>query len=130
MAEANQKPQGGSSAKQGGVADEAGLKIVKPGKVTAIGGMRIGSGVCNILAGLVFCWLIFPIALIPLGIIEIISGANLLKAKPDRPSNLRTIPVLEIIAILTLAGWISVVVGVLSLVFLSDQRVNSYLNQL
>ena len=104
--------------------------MIKPGKVTAIGGMRIGSGVCNILAGLVFCLFILPIVMIPLGIVEIVSASNLLKAKPDRPSTLRAIPILEIIAILTLAGWISVVVGIISLVFLSDQRVSSYFNQL
>ena len=117
-------------AQQGQITEEAALPILKPAKVAAIGGMRIGSGVCNILAGLVFCWLILPIVMIPLGIIEIVSGSNLLKAKPDRLSNLLVIPILEIIAILTLAGWISVVVGIVSLVFISDQRVKSYLSQL
>jgi hypothetical protein len=112
------------------ISKEAGVTILKPGKITAIGGMRLGSGVCNILAGLVFCWLIFPIIIIPLGIVEIVSASNLLKTKPDRPSSLLAIPILEIIAILTLAGWVSVVVGIISLVFLSDQRVKSYLNQL
>ena len=118
----------GEKAQYGEITKEATSPILKPGKVTAIGGMRLGSGVCNILAGLIFCWLIFPIIMIPLGIVEIVSGSNLLKAKPDRPSNLRVIPILEIIAILTLAGWVSVVVGIISLVFLSDQRVNSYFN--
>jgi hypothetical protein len=50
--------------------------ITKLGKVTAIAYMRLGAGVCNILAGLVFCWLILPIAMIPLGIVEIISASN------------------------------------------------------
>jgi hypothetical protein len=102
----------------------------KPGKVTAIAGMRLGSGVCNILAGVVFCWLVFPIVLIPLGIVEILSASNLLKSRPNRPSNLLPIPVLEIVAIITLAGWISVVVGILTLVFMSDQQVKLYFTQL
>ena len=112
------------------ISKEAGPPILKPGKVTAIGGMRLGSGVCNILAGIVLGLLIFPIVLIPLGIVEIVSGSNLLKAKPGRPSSLLAIPILEIIAILTLGGWVSAVVGIISLVFLSDQGVKSYLDQL
>jgi len=105
-------------------------EVKKPGKVTAIGGMRLGAGICNIMAGIVFCWLLFPIVMIPLGIIEIISASNLLKAKPRQPSALKTIAVLEIIAIITLAGWISVVVGILTLVFLSDPRVTNYVSSL
>jgi len=104
--------------------------LAKPGKVTAIAGMRLGAGVCNILAGLVFCWLLFPIPMIALGIVEIVSASNLLKAQPKRLSNLLTIPILEIVAILTLAGWISVVVGILTLVFLSDPRVKNYFSSL
>ena len=38
--------------------------------------------------------------------------------------------VLEIVAIITLAGWISVVVGILTLVFMSDQQVKLYFTQL
>ena len=103
-------------------------EVKKPGKVTAIGGMRLGSGICNILAGIVFCWLLFPIPMIALGIVEIISASNLLKEKPQRPSNFKTIPILEIVAILTMAGWISVIVGILTLVFISDSKVKNYLN--
>jgi len=104
---------------------------IKPGELTAIAGMRLGSGVCNILAGVVFTFVfIIPIVLIPLGIVEIVSASNLLKVKPNRLSNPLTIPILEIIAILTLAGWISLVVGIVSLVFLADPRVKYYLKQL
>lgn len=119
-----------ASTKQPEIYEQAGPLTLKPAKITAIAGMRLGSGVCNILVGLAFCWVLFPILLIPLGIVEIVSGSNLLKAKPDRPSSLNAIPILEIIAILTLAGWVSVIVGIISLVFLGDQRVKSYLNQL
>lgn len=99
--------------------------IKKPGKVTAIGGMRLGSGICNILAGIVFCWLFFPIPLIALGIIEIISASNLLKEYPRKPSTFKTIPIFEIIALLTMAGWISVIVGIISLIFLTDYGVKN-----
>ena len=104
--------------------------LAKPGKITAIGGMRIGAGVCNILAGLVFCWLLFPLLMIPLGVVEIISASNLLKSRPTRPSGLKTIAILEIVAILTLAGWISVVGGIITLVFLADPRVKQYIERL
>ncbi len=104
--------------------------LTKPAKVTAIGGMRIGAGVCNILAGIVFCWLLFPVVMIPLGIVEICSGSNLLKYRPTHPQGLKTIAILEIIAILTLAGWISIVVGIITLAFLADPRVEGYLSQL
>lgn len=102
----------------------------KPGKLTAIAGMRIGAGVCNILAGIVFFWLVLPLAMIALGVIEIISASNLLKPHPARPGGLKTIAILEIVAILTLAGWISVVVGIITLVFLGDPRVKDYLSRL
>lgn len=106
------------------------MLLAKPGKVTAIGGMRIGAGVCNILAGIVFCWLLLPLVMIPLGVVEIISASNLLKSRPTQPQGLKTIAILEIVAILTLAGWISVVVGIITLVFLADPRVKAYLNRL
>jgi hypothetical protein len=103
--------------------------LTKPGKLTTIGGMRLGAGICNIIAGIIFCWLIFPIVMIPLGIVEIISASNLLKLQPEPPTGIKTIAILEIIAIITMAGWISVVVGILTLVFLSDERVKNYLSQ-
>ena len=98
----------------------------KPWKAKAIAGMRLGSGICNILAGLVFCWLFVPVLLIPLGIIEIISAANLMSDKPRAPSGMKTIAVLEIVGIVTLAGWIPLAVGILTLVWLSDPEVERY----
>ena len=77
----------------------------KPGKVTAIGGMEIGCGVCNILAGIFFGFLLLPLLLIPLGIVEIISGSRLLKAQsPQKMSGIKAIAILEIIGIVTCAG--------------------------
>jgi hypothetical protein len=92
--------------------------------------MRIGSGVCNILAGLIFFWLVLPLGLIALGVIEIVSGSNLLAQKPRSPKNPVTVAILEIVGILTLAGWIPLVVGILSLVWLSDDAVKSYFGAL
>jgi hypothetical protein len=102
----------------------------KPGKISAIGGMRLGSGICNVLAGLGFCFFIFPLILVPFGIVEIVSGSNLLRETPVKPSTFKAIPILEIIAIITLAGWISLIVGIISLVFLGDNKVKNYLSSL
>ena len=88
----------------------------KPWKVTVIGVLRIGSGLCNIGAGLFFWWLYLPTLLILLGIAEIISGGRMLNAKPMRPSSPKSLAIYEILSILTLAGWIPLVVGILSLI--------------
>ena len=123
-------PATSASMRASAVLPEGGQpSITKPGKVSAIGGLRLGAGICNIIAGLVFfIYFIIPLALIPLGIIEIISASNLLKARPEPPSGLYAIAILEIVAILTLAGWISVVAGILTLVFLADPKVKAYLD--
>jgi DNA-directed RNA polymerase subunit RPC12/RpoP len=107
--------------------EKASEKYKKPGKLSAIAGMRMGAGICNIIAGIAFCWLCFPIVMIPFGIIEIITASNLLKDFPSRIKNPKLIPILEIVVIVTLAGWISVVVGILSLVFFADEKVKRYL---
>lgn len=107
---------------------DVGMK--KPGKFSTIAGVRMGAGICDILAGLVFCWLVFPIVMIPFGIIEIISACNLLKEKPEYPKSIKTIAILEIIGIVTLAGWISIVAGIMTLVFLSDDKVKAYIESL
>jgi len=98
----------------------------KPGKVAAIGGMRIGSGVTNICIGLTCFFCVFPLLLVPLGIVEIVSGANLLRGRPQRPSGMTGLCVLEIVAIIC-GSIVSLVVGILSLVFLSDETVKKYL---
>lgn len=97
----------------------------KPGKLTAVAGMRLGSGICNILCGLGLFWLIYPLLLIPLGIIEIMSAAKLLKNPPVN-TNIGTLAVLEIISIIAL-NWISMIVGILTLIFVSDANVKEYL---
>lgn len=109
------------------IPEKARAPIPKPGKLTAIGGLRLGSGVCNILTGLLLYWLIFPLVLVPFGIVEIVSGSNLLKARPYRPLTLRVIPIVEMVVFVS---WLSVIAGVLSLIFLSDEHVKSYLKDL
>lgn len=108
----------------------AGTVPTKPDKVTTIAAMRIGSGVCSILAGIVFFWLVLPLVMIALGVAEIVSAINLLQTRPANPSWLKTIAILEIAAVLTFAGWVSVVVGVITLVLLADPEVKEYLSRL
>jgi len=130
------KAGSGDLTQQGGAAEQvenlerAETVIPKPGKLIVIGGLRLGSGACNVLAGFLLYWLVFPLVLIPFGVVEIVSGINLLREKPKRPLTLRVIPILEIVAIVTLAAWVSMVAGVLSLIFLSDEHVDSYLGGL
>lgn len=98
----------------------------KPWKVTAIAGMRLGSGITNILVGLAMFWLAYPLLLIPLGIVEIISAANLLNRSPKAASGMKTLAILEIIAIVAF-NWVSLVVGILTLVWLPDPEAEAYL---
>ena len=120
--------QGSSEAQgagaQGAVPRPAGP--AKPWKVTAIGGMRLGSGITNVLAGLALFWLVYPLLLIPLGIVEIISGANLLNRNPKAVSGMKTLAILEIVSIIAF-NWIALVVGILTLVWLADPEAEAYL---
>ena len=112
---------------------------VKPGKVQAIAIMMLVNGILNILCGLgvtasivlgtigigILC---APVTILPavLGIFEVISASKLL-SDPVRPvQNLQTIAILEIVAVVCGNG-ISVVVGILNLVFLSEPEVKAYL---
>ncbi len=112
---------------------------VKPGKVQAIAIMMLVNGILNILCGLgvtagvvlstigigILC---APVTILPavLGIFEVIAASKLL-SDPVRPAhNLQTIAILEIVAVVCGNG-ISVVVGILNLVFLSEPEVKAYL---
>ena len=112
---------------------------VKPGKVQAITIMMLINGILNILAGLGMTASIVlgtigiglicaPFTILPtvLGIFEVISAARLLAEPPKPVKNLQTIAVLEIVAIICGNG-ISVVVGILNLVFLSEPEVKAWL---
>jgi uncharacterized membrane protein len=112
---------------------------VKPGKVQAITIMMLINGILNILVslGLTISVVIgtfgiglmcAPLTILPgvLGIFEVIYAARLL-SDPVRPvKNLQTIAILEIVAVLFGNG-ISLVVGILNLVFLSEPEVKAWL---
>ena len=120
----------------------------RPGKATAMGVMILISGIINILWGLtlavvatinavvgalliygLFCipGICVGLLQIPLGIFEIIHGAQLL-GQPPKTKPSRAIAIMEIICII--AGNIyAVIVGILVLVFANDQEVNSYFPQ-
>ena len=114
----------------------------KPGEVTTITIMTLISGITNIIAALTWSSLIVvgtvglgiicvPITILPgvLGIFEIIYAANLLSnpPKPVRPQ--QTLAILEICAILS-GNVISLVTGILSLVFYNNPKVQEYFAQL
>lgn len=99
----------------------------KPAVLTTIGAIRLISGVMNIMTGMGIWCLCIPVVLIPLGIAEIITAANLLKPRPTYPEALYTIAILEILAILTCFGFFSLIFGIISLVLLTDPSVKAYL---
>jgi hypothetical protein len=110
----------------------------KPGMVTALAIMTLVNGILNVLWGLGVTvsivlgtlglgLLCAPITILPaiLGVIEIVYAARLLATpvKPVRPST--TIAILEIAAIVT-GNVISLVVGIVALVFYADSSVRAY----
>jgi hypothetical protein len=111
------------------VGGASGRPLAKPWQVTAIGAMRIGSGALNVLWGMGLFIFVVPLLLIPLGVAEIVSGANLLSARPKPPPNTHTLAILEIASLL-MCGFIQCVIGILSLVWLSDNKVAAYLSAL
>ena len=108
----------------------------KPGMVTAITIMTLVNGILNImwgagvsfgmLAGLVTI-ICIPITILPavLGIFEIIYAAKLLATPPQPVQPSQTIAVLEICAIVA-GNVISLIVGILALVFYNDPSVRAY----
>lgn len=114
----------------------------KPGEVIAITVMTLISGITNVVAALTWSFLFVigtlgigilcvPVTILPgvLGIFEIIYAANLLSTppKPVRPS--RTLAIFEICMILFL-NVISLVTGILALVFYNRPKVQEYYAQL
>lgn len=108
----------------------------KPGNVQIIGILMVVSGVLNILTGsgiavaiifgTFFVGLIcLPVLLIPIGIgiYEVVTGVNILSSKPAR--NIRVVAGLEIASILW-ANILSMVAGILVLVFYNDAETESY----
>ena len=108
----------------------------KPGLVSAIGALRLASGCVNIIFGifgsLAYLSTVFLIPmcclcvlLIPLGVVEIINGTELLSRRGAKPGGLKTLAILEILAILV-CNPVSAVIGILTLVFLDDEAVRNY----
>ena len=115
---------------------------VKPGMVQAIAVMTLVNGILNILwalgatAGIILGTLgigilCAPITILPviLGIFEIIYAEKLLAnpPKPTEPSQL--IAILEIACVIAGNG-ISLVIGILSLVFYSQPEVQAFFSEL
>jgi hypothetical protein len=112
--------------------------IQKPGMVQAITIMTLINGILNILYGLtVTAAIVFgtffigiicaPVTILPvvLGIFEIIYAVKLMANPPQSVKPSQTIAILEIVAIIT-GNLISMVVGILALVFYSDTNVKAY----
>lgn len=108
----------------------------KPGTVQAIAIMTLINGILNILWGGaatlgmlagVFTICLTPFTILPfvLGIFEIIYAAKLMYNPPQPVQPSQTIAILEICCILV-GNVISLVVGILALVFYNDPQVKAY----
>lgn len=115
--------------------------VQPPGKVQAIGAMHLVAGILNVLAaffwtiygllmgvatfgvGLLFCCPAF--ILLPIGVMEIISGSRHLSKNHTGLKPPRITAIAEIAAVLG-CGMISCVMGILTLVFLNDPEVAAY----
>lgn len=110
----------------------------KPGMVTALGVATLISGIANILIGLVITLAVvvftlgiglicFPFTILPavLGVFEIIYALKLLANPVETGEISQTIAILEICSFFFGNG-LSPIVGILALVFTSDQNVKTY----
>jgi len=113
----------------------------KPAKVTAIAVLTLVDGVFNVLfaAGLFFGLLAFgvstfgcgcillPLGLYPLalGIIELVYGTQILPQDPREVSPARWLAILQVVNVL-FGQVLSVVAGILALVFLDDPEVRAW----
>lgn len=111
----------------------------RPGLVTAITVMTLVNGILNILftgiLALVLIptligWFCLPLALYPLvlGILEVVYAARLLSSAPPAVKPATYLSVMEICAILVL-NVVSLVVGILTIVFYGDPSVKAYFRQ-
>lgn len=113
----------------------------RPGKVQAIAIMTLVNGILNVLWGLGLTasvalgtlgvgLLCAPVTILPtvLGIFEIIGGSKLM-GTPPRKFNVQTIAILEIAAIIAGDG-ISLIVGILNLIFYNEPETKQYIDSL
>lgn len=111
---------------------------VRPGLVTALGIMTLVNGIFNILAGLGLTFgvvigtigvgvLCAPITLAPavLGVFEILYAVKIIADPPQPVQFSQTIAILEICCVVFGNG-LSLVVGILALVFYSDPSVKAH----
>jgi len=116
--------------------------IQRPGMVNALGIMTLVNGILNILAGLGVTTVVVlstlgigllcsPFTLAPavLGVFEIMYAAKILANPPQPVKFSQTIAILEIVCIVFGLG-VSLVVGILALVFYSDQTVKGYFSSI
>lgn len=108
-----------------------------PGKVQAISIIMLVNGILNVLAGLsitgaaiisIVGILCLPVAVLPLvlGVFEIVYASKLLSGKTVEGKTIKTLAILEIANIIY-GNALSLVAGVLNLVFMDDPRVKTYL---
>lgn len=112
--------------------------VPKPGMVQAIAIMTLINGILNIMWGIgltagvalstMFVGLLCsPLTILPsvLGIFEILYAVKLMSNPPQRMTPSKTIAILEICCVL-LGDVLSLVVGILALVFYNDINVQQY----
>lgn len=112
--------------------------VEKPGLVSALGIMTLANGIINILYGLSITASIVlgtiglglicaPVTILPviLGVFEILYAVKIIANPPQPVQFSQTIAILEIVAVISGNG-LSLIVGILALVFGNDQRVQEY----
>lgn len=112
--------------------NEQAAEMNKPGMVQAIAIMHLVNGILNVLTGLALLAVFFFIITIPLGvysltvgILELINSTKLLSDPIKLEEPPKHIAIMEIINIVT-GSVNSLVVGILSLVFYKDNKVEAY----
>lgn len=112
----------------------------KPGKVQSIAILCLIDGILNLLWGLSLTCsaiasligiLLLPLTIYPiiLGILEIIYASQLLPDAPKVQKPAQYLAIMQIVNIIT-GDIISVVIGIISLIFYSDTEVQAYFNTL
>ncbi len=113
------------------------ITVNKPSRVQGMEIILLVSGVFNILGGLGFICgalvsivgvICLPVVALPLilGVYEVVYASKLMNHKQVNANDLKTIAILEIATIIY-GNAISLVAGILNLVFLDDQPVKEYL---
>ena len=108
-----------------------------PEKYQAITIIMLVNGIINVLIGLTITWgaistivgiLCLPITVLPLvlGTFEVVYAAKMLSNKTVPASRIKTLAIFEIVGIIY-GNAISLIAGILNLVFLDDDTVKAYL---